>query len=189
VPHRIGNPSFSRTSGVIVIAQRFLPALVVLAMSASMSVTAEPAPSYVGNHEHSPDDRRAIEAVLSTYTQAVNTGDEAAFEALLLDKDIPFSSTDELVGPRADSIHVDTRHYRRFHDAIFGSGKHYTQQFYNVRIEQDGVLAQASLDFMTRESGSPKGGYGFKTLQLLKVQGRWKITSEFYTARALPHAR
>jgi len=55
-------------------------------------------------------------------------------------------------------------------------------------IEQDGVLAQASLDFVTRVTGSKQGGYGFKTLTLVKVQGHWKIASEFYTAFSLPEA-
>ena len=163
-----------------------LSALALLCMTAPLKTMAEAAPAYVSKHESSPDDRQAIEKVLSTYTQSVSTGDEAAFESLLLDANVPFSSTNELVEPRADAQHVETRRYQRFRDAVFGSGKHYTQHFYNVHIEQDGVLAQASLDFVTREAGSNQGGYGFKTLQLVKLQGHWKIASEFYTVRSLP---
>jgi hypothetical protein len=31
-----------------------------------------------------------------------------------------------------------------------------------------------------------RGGFGWKTLQLLKVKGQWKIASEIYTVRDLP---
>jgi hypothetical protein len=171
-----------------VIARFILPGLVFLVMATPPGAVAEDAPSYVSRHSSSSEDRRAIEAVLSTYTHAVSTGDQAAFEALLLDVGIPFSSTNEVVGPRGDPQHLDTRRYARFREAVFGSGKHYTQRFYNVRIEQDGVLAHASLDFVTRETGTNRGGYGFKTLQLMKVQGHWKIASEFYTVQSLPES-
>jgi hypothetical protein len=181
-----GLHTFPSSFGVAVIARFTLPVLVFLVLTTAPNAMAEDAPSYVGRHASSPEDHRAIEAVLSTYAHSVSTGNQAAFEALLLDVGIPFSSTNELVGPRADPEHLDTRRYPRFREAVFGSGKHYTQQFYNVHIEQDGVLAQASLDFVTREKGSSGGGYGFKTLQLVKVQGHWKIASEFYTAQSLP---
>ena len=165
------------------IAQRFLAGL---ALSVSMTVTAEESPSYLGQHENSPDDRRAIETVLSTYAQSVSTGNEVAFESLLLGPDIPFAATRYLDGADVDPLHVDTHRYHEFRDAVFRSGKHYSQTFHNVRIEQDGVLAQVSLDFITRVTGTRQGGYGFKTLQLVKVGGHWKIASEFYTAHSLP---
>lgn len=68
----------------------------------------------------------------------------------------------------------------------FASGTRYEQHFYNVEIKQDGPLAQVSLDFVIKEIGTQAGGYGRQTLQLLKVQGQWKIASEIYTAYPLP---
>jgi hypothetical protein len=116
----------------------------------------------------------------------VTQGDRAAFEALLLNEEIPFSATDEVVTPHAGGQNADTHHYQRFRKSVFDSGRRYTQHFYNVHIQQDGDLAQVSLDFITQETQSGRGGFGWKVLQLLKVQGRWKIASEFYTARDLP---
>ncbi|MEO7430618.1 MAG: nuclear transport factor 2 family protein [Dokdonella sp.] len=168
---------------------RLLCGFFALFASMSIGVAAEKIPRYVSVHQTSPDDRRAIETVLSTYTRSVSTGDESAFEALLLDKDIPFSSTDELLGPGGDPAHVDTRRYERFRKSVFASGTHYAQTFHNVRIEQDGPLAQVSLDFVTRIRGTRKGGYGFKTLHLVKTHGQWKIASEFYTVHALRDPR
>jgi len=147
----------------------------------------EAPPAYLSQHETHADDIQAIQKLLTTYTTSVTNGDEAAFEALLLNDQVPFSSTGELVGPQADTEHVDTRRYSGFRQAIFASGVQYTQQFYNVHIEQDGVLAQVSLDFVTKDAKSGRGGYGWKVLQLLKAQGQWKIASEFYTARSLPN--
>jgi len=91
------------------------------------------------------------------------------------------------VGPEADVHNVDTRRYAGFRKTVFASGVRYTQQFYNIHIERDGGLAQVSLDFVTKNAKSGRGGYGWKILQLIKVQGQWKIASELYTARSLPN--
>ena len=164
----------------------FVPAVACLAVFASINAMAGDAPRFLGNHETSPEDRQAIQDVLSGYTQAVIAGDEAAFESLLLDKDNPFAYADDAASPATASGRIDTHRYQDFRDAVFGSGKRYSQHFYHVRIEQDGALAQASLDFVTRDAKTGKGSYGFKVLQLLKVQGKWKIASEFYTGHAAP---
>jgi len=162
--------------------------LALLAATAPLpGATAQEAPpAYLSQHETHADDIRAIRKLLTTYTTSVTNGDEAAFETLLLNDQVPFSSTNELVDPKADAHAVDTRRYSRFRQAIFASGVRYTQQFYNVHIEQDGVLAQVSLDFVTKEAESGRGGYGWKVLQLLKIRGQWKIVSELYTAHSLP---
>jgi hypothetical protein len=154
-----------------------------IAPSAAM---AQEAPAFLSQHETSVADRQAIEKLLDTYTTSVTNGDEAAFEALLLDDQVAFSGTYEFTKSGADGVRVVTQHYRRFRESIFASGKRYTQHFYNVHIDQDGILAQVSLDFITQETKTGRGGYGWKTIQLLKIRGHWKIASEFYTANALP---
>jgi len=79
-----------------------------------------------------------------------------------------------------------TRHYENFRKPVFESDKRYTEHFYNVHIDQDDTLAQVSLDFITQETKTGRGVYGWKTLQLLKIQGHWKIASVLFTAKALP---
>ena len=161
-------------------------ALLILAGTEAPALAETEAPTYLSKHETSAADEAAIRAALTSYTTAVSTGDQKAFEALLLNDQVPFSSTSSAVGPKADPQTVETRRYSEFRKAVFESGVRYSQQFYNVRIEQDGPLALASLDFVTRETETGRGGYGFKTIQFLKVQGQWRIASEFYTGRALP---
>ena len=135
-----------------------LCALAILAAAASLSATPrKAAPAYLGQHRTNADDVRAIDELLETYTTSVTNGDETAFAALLLNEEVPFASTDELVAPRADGQSVDTRRYQRFRQAVFASGVRYTQHFYNVHIQQDGDLAQVSLDFITKQTKSGRG--------------------------------
>lgn len=181
----VDNPIPAAT-GVNVKSQRFLPGLALFSLALSLPLAAQEAPAFLGKHQGSAQDTQAIEHLLATYTSSVGAGDEAAFSAILLNDQVPFMSTDNLSSRHKNAQHPDTRDYRGFRQAIFESGKHYEQHFYNVHIEQDGPLAQASLDFVTIDKDSHQGGYGWKTLQLLKVQGQWKIASEFYTAYALP---
>ena len=133
-------------------------------------------------------DTLSINELLDTYTRSVSTGNRAQFEQLLLDEKIPFFG---LPGHLPHSFVpglASVQNYAGFRKAIFESGVHYAQTFSNVKIEQDGDLAQVSLDFETRRVASGGGGRGWKTLQLLKVDGRWKIASEFYTGYALAPA-
>jgi ketosteroid isomerase-like protein len=120
-------------------------------------------------------DRAAIDRLLQTYTRAVSTKDQALFETLLLSKDIPFSDV-----PSATRDHgaAGTRHYDAFRRGVF-EGLPFTQAFQDVHVAQDGPLADVSLVFVNT---APDGrSWGWKTLQLLKVDGQWKIASEFYT--------
>jgi hypothetical protein len=156
--------------------------------SPASSVQNPPAPAFLSQHASQPEDLRAIEDVLAAYPRAVSQGDAAAFEALLLNTTIAFTSTDELT-MRDGSPSTDLQRYPRFRKAVFENGRRYTQRFYNVRIQQDGDLAHASLDFVTQDAQSGRGAFGWKSLQLLKVQGRWKIASEIYTVRDLPGSR
>lgn len=135
-----------------------------------------------GHHTSSAEERAAIAAVLDRYTRCVTAGDEAGFRALLLDDDIPFSAVSEVRPGEATST-ATLRRYTDFRDAVFRSGRRFQQTFSNVRIEQDGPLAQASLDFETRRGEGGSGGW--KVLQLVKTAGGWKIASEFFTVRSL----
>jgi len=154
--------------------------------AASFATSAQDIPDVVGKHQNDPAEKKAIEHVLSIYTTSVSNGDEAAFSSILLNDQVPFSSTGELHLDKAEPAHLQTSRYARFKQGVFESGKKYRQQFYHVRIEQDGALAQVSLDFITRDARSHDGGYGWKSLTLLKLNGQWKIASEFYTVYPLP---
>jgi hypothetical protein len=121
------------------------------------------------------DDRVAIEAQLATYTHAVSTKNQKLFETLLLDKTIPFSGV-----PATGLVNgAQTSNYETFRKGVF-EGTPFVQTFKDIRIEQDGNLANVRLVFINKK---PQGeSWGWKTLQLLKVDGVWKIASEFYTS-------
>jgi Putative lumazine-binding len=121
------------------------------------------------------DDRRAIDALLSSYTKAVSSKDQALFETLLLNKQITFSDVSSAIAAK------EAAHYESFRKAVFG-GPAFTQRFQDIHVAQDGPLADVSLVFVNT---SAKGmSWGWKTLQLLKVEGQWKIASEFYTGHS-----
>nr|WKF56630.1 hypothetical protein HUO10_001089 [Paraburkholderia busanensis] len=139
-------------------------------------------PANFGQHHGTPEDREAIERLLTSYTQSVTSNDKPRFESLLLHPDIPFSSTRVLPRPDEANKSVETRNYASFKAVIFDSGEHFEQQFHNIAIEQMGDLAQVSLDYATKDVATGHVGYGWKVLHLLRVRGEWKIASEFYTA-------
>jgi hypothetical protein len=130
-----------------------------------------------GSFDSVGEDRNDIEKLLDTYTRAVSGKDQALFETLLMNKDIPFSDASSAV--RAGGADHGAQHYDSFRKGAFG-GPAFTQRFQDVHITQDGLLAAVSLVFVnTSTQGS---SWGWKTLQLLKVNGKWKIASEFYTS-------
>jgi hypothetical protein len=148
----------------------------VLLASVAPACLAQAAPSPPADFESRGDDRIAIQRLLDTYTRAVSTKDEALFETILLNKDIPFSDVDSAV--RGGAATGGTRHYDSFRRGVF-QGRPFTQKFQDVRIAQDGPLADVSLVFVNTAAGGTS--WGWKTLQLLKVAGEWKIASELYT--------
>ena len=161
--------------------------LVALLAATCASAIAVPAPpSSFGAHAASPADDAAIHQLLDRYRAAVKAGDEKAFAALLLNEHVPFTGVSSSALAKASPGGVDIQRYADFRSAIFGSAQRYEQRFDNVRILQDGALAQVSLDFVTVDAGTDNGGYGWKTLELLKVGGDWRIASEFYTGYPLP---
>ncbi len=167
---------------------RLLPFLLLAAIASTAIALPPPPAAFAGHHEATPEDRAAIERLLDAYRAAVKNGDEAGFAALLLNERVPFMAVEASRLGKAGAKGVDIQRYPDFRSAVFGSGKRYEQRFDNVRILQDGALAQVSLDFVTVAAGTDNGGYGWKTLELLKVVGGWRIASEFYTAYGLPPA-
>ena len=138
----------------------------------SIARGAETIPSEFDSTE---SDRTAIAALLDTYTRSVSTKDRAGFEGILEDTHIPFSAVgaEGAKGPEA-GLHS----YDDFAREVFG-GPPFKQTFRDVSIHQDGPLANVTLVFLN--DGSSVSSWGWKTLQLLKIEGRWKIASEFFT--------
>ena len=150
-----------------------LQLLAVLVLAPAAAGAATPIPAGFESHG---EDRQAIATLLSTYTKAVSTKDQTLFETLLLNKQVPFSGAGEAV--RGMGVPGRTENYEGFRQGVFG-GPAFIQSFRDIHIEQDGPLAQVSLVFINTTSSD--SSWGWKTMQLLKVGGHWKIASEFYT--------
>lgn len=142
-------------------------------------------PSSNGKTDHMPseDSRKQIQQVLDNYVKSVTAGDRTLFESQLLDENIPFFGLGEKLSPSFKPVSESLQGYAGFRKAVFESGKKYSQRFSNISIEQDGDLAQVSLDFETTLVESGESAQGWKILQLLKVRGHWKIASELYTVK------
>ena len=158
-------------------------AAIVLSLAVS-ACASEQSPTYIGTHLTSDQDRKAILDVLRTYTRAVNTGDQALFESQLLDEKIPFFGLGGTLPPSFEPRLESVQRYASFKQGFPKSGQEFSQRFYNIHIEQDGDLAQASLNFENAPVADSGGANGWKTIQMLKVAGHWKIASELYTVYA-----
>ena len=147
----------------------------LMVISVGLPTTISAAPSYSQFESVGPD-RVAIEKLLAEYTAAVSTKDQARFEALLLNKTIPFSDVGSTVA--AGTAPSGTQNYETFRRDVF-EGPPFIQRFQDVKILQDGPLAEVSLVFINSAAGG--SSWGWKTMQLLKIGGHWKIASEFFT--------
>lgn len=123
-----------------------------------------------------PDnDRVAIDRLLATYTDAVSHKNQGLFETLLLGKDIPFAyvpATPTKASPLA------WRDYESFRRGVF-EGAPFTQTFHDVHVRVHGALADIDLIYVNTDAKGAQPGY--KTMQLIRVNGSWKIASEFFT--------
>ncbi len=132
----------------------------------------------------SEEERERINALLAAYTSSVSDGDAKRFESLLLDLKIPFAGVRDDIA--AGSGLSQIQDYAGFRKSIFESGKKFKQRFSHIKIEQVGSLAQVSLDYETALKEEDYAGKGWKVIHLLKVDGHWKITSEFFTRYPSP---
>jgi hypothetical protein len=155
---------------------KILLAGVVLALSVVPAIAAPYHTPVPATFESRGDDRRAIAKLLDDYTKAVSTKDQALFESLLLDKGIAFSGVP--LSRKSAILTVRTANYEDFRKGVF-EGEPFTQTFRNIHIQQDGALAQVSLVFENRTP--TEKSWGWKTLQLIKVDKKWRIAAEFFT--------
>ncbi|WP_266181412.1 hypothetical protein [Dyella humicola] len=116
----------------------------------------------------------------ANYTASLSTGNREAFELQLLDLNIPFSYVKGGAGAMDHPGLAIFQDYAGFRKVIFVSSKRYQQRFSNIRVEQVGNLAEVSLDYQTALQGDQYEGSGWKVMQLIKLNGQWKIASEFF---------
>ena len=151
----------------------------LLAPLAMLTMVAA-SPAHAAEPFNVPEEVKAIHALLDNYTQSVTQHDAKRFESQLLDQNIPFMGTYKLDKPGFVATSQSVADYSGFKAVIFGSKQRFSQVFKDVKIEQQGNMAQVSLQYITTDTATGEGGGGWKILQLLKVHGEWKIASEFF---------
>lgn len=151
-------------------------AISALTLISALSILPAYAAPIPANFDSVGGDKKAIEQLLEEYTTAVSTKDQARFETLLLNRSIPFSDVGSAIA--AKGAGSGAQNYESFRKGVF-EGDPFEQRFQDIKIQQDGPLAEVSLVFVN--STATESSWGWKTMQLLKVEGRWKIASEFFT--------
>jgi hypothetical protein len=105
----------------------------------------------------------------------VSAKGQALFETLLLNTEIPFSDAPSAV--QRGTVAAGTQNYGAFGKGVF-HGAPFRQSFKDITILQGGPLAPASLVFVN--TYATRSSSGWKSSQLLKIEGKGKIASEFY---------
>lgn len=155
--------------------------LLFVIANALLATESQAVTNTAANNAPDSEDNVAIRKLLANYTASLASGNRSSFESQLLDLKLPFSHVKDGVHATYKSGLAAFQDYGGFRKVIFDSGKRYQQRFSNIRIEQVGSLAQVSLDYQTTLQGEAYEGKGWKVLQLIKLNGRWKIASEFFT--------
>ena len=172
---------------------RFLSALLAALMFTMGAVDAAEAPSYIGRHTSTPEDRRAIEQVVANFQNALKTKDIKLLHSLMLNGDIPFSSPAspenirkirEKLDPTASGVRVGGFYdFARF---IHESKVPVEERFYNVKITQDKHVAWVMFDYEFVEDGKVYN-YGIETWQMMQdADGKWKIATVWWSTNLMP---
>lgn len=169
-----------------------LTALLALLFTTATVDAAEP-PAYIGRHTTTPEDRRAIEQVVTDFQTALKTKDIRLLGSLMLHGDIEFVSPPspenlkkirELYEPNANGLRAGG--FRDFAQFIRESKVPVEERFYNLKITQDKHLAWVMFDYEFVEDGKVYN-YGIETWQMLKsIEGKWKIANVWWSTNLMP---
>lgn len=171
--------------------------LLRIVASAALCGTALPAAaqeaSYVGRHESTAEDLKAIKQLTDEFRAALIGKDARRLSALLLNPDILFASpvAPEAVRKARETIDVNFSGIRsggavEFLQFVAESKTPIEERFHNLQVTQDQHVAWVMFDFEFLDDGKVQN-YGIETWQLLKtVDGHWKIFSVVWSSRGAP---
>ncbi|WP_337967155.1 nuclear transport factor 2 family protein [uncultured Flavobacterium sp.] len=134
------------------------------------------------------ENKKKILAIIDSYSKSVIEKDSIAFYSLFND--------DHVVWCAADKDRTRTREIEEKGEAKFGSNyfsgsykdflrglfsyKTTEDKFDNIKIIEDGTVASVAMDYSFWANGKMTN-WGSKYLNLIKRDGKWKITSVIYS--------
>jgi hypothetical protein len=171
-------------------------ALTALCGNAFAQAPNTPAPSYLGRHQSTPEDLKAIEQVTLDFRAALLAHDARKLSALLLNNKILFSSPSSPTGLRKRRAEVDVNADGignngavDFLDFIASTNKLIEERFYDIKITQDGHVAWVMFDFEFVRDGQVVN-HGVEAWQLVKTaDDSWKILSVLWSSHGAPPAK
>ena len=154
--------------------------LAMLTASAGFAQT----PSYIGRHDSTPEDLKAITKVIDDFQEALITKDIKLLSSLMYNSNILFSSPadDRFVKQMREKTDVNfdaingKDSYNNFAKFIAGSKLPVQEKFYNIKITQDRHVAWVNFDYEFIIDNKTQN-FGVEGWQMYKTDGKWKIFS------------
>lgn len=145
--------------------------------------------SFIGLHTRAannvPGEKEKIRAVVKTFMDCIIKKDSVAFYNLFYDGPVVWvgvmkekSLADDRKQDPAAKDHFMSS-YKKFYRSISAAGTD-EEQFYNVRITEDGCIASVYFDYCFLENGK-KINWGAENWSLVKINGSWKITGVIFS--------
>lgn len=140
------------------------------------------------------DDKKTISAIIETYSQSVIAKDSVAFYSLFNEgnviwcaayKDRTQAKEIEAKGEVKAGSNYFSGSYKGFMRGLFRD-KTTEDKFDNIKIVEDGTVASVTMDY-SFWADNKMTNWGSKYLNLIKRDGKWKITSVIYSLELIKY--
>ena len=154
--------------------------MAMLTASAAFAQT----PAYIGRHESTPEDLKAITKVTDDFQEALIKKDIKLLSSLMYNSNILFSAPadDGFVKQMREKTDVNfdgvagKDGYGNFAKFIATSKQPVQEKFYNIKITQDRHVAWVIFDYEFLIDNKTQN-VGVESWQMYKTDGKWKIFS------------
>jgi SnoaL-like domain len=135
---------------------------------------------------HAADSRAEIRRVVNAFQAAIVAHDGAALTAMFLPEHgawlslMDDDSYRQVKARHAGLPRIQADDFRKFCDFVSKADKPIEEKFSNVRVEANDTVGVVYFDYVFLVDGKPTN-HGDETWQLVKADGRWKISSMLYS--------
>ncbi|MCD0466610.1 nuclear transport factor 2 family protein [Flavobacterium sp. ENC] len=140
------------------------------------------------------DNKKAIRAIIDAYSESVITKDSIAFYSLFNEgnvvwcaayKDRTQAREIEAKGEKKAGSNYFSGSYKGFMRGLYGD-KSTEDKFDTIKIVEDGTVASVTMDY-SFWADHKMTNWGSKYLNLIKRDGKWKITSVIYSLELIKY--
>lgn len=138
------------------------------------------------------DNKKAIQAIIDVYSESVIAKDSIAFYGLFNEgnvvwcaayKDRTQAKEIEAKGEKKAGSNYFSGSYKGFMRGLYGD-QATEDKFDNIKIIEDGTVASVTMDY-SFWADHKMTNWGSKYLNLIKRDGKWKITSVIYSIQLI----